>query len=85
MIIVYFLAGTRYCKTSRPAMVPTQSPFHLITWVLSTQVKQPARVVIPLNIQVFRTEIKRGGALPLFPLYALMVWTGITLPFTFTR
>jgi len=71
MISVYFLAGTSYCKTSRPAVVPTQPPF------------QPAFVAIPLTI--FRTEIKRGGAIPLFPLYALMVWTGTNLPFTIIR
>jgi hypothetical protein len=80
MISVYFLAGTNCCKTIRPAVVPTEPPFHWITWVLSTQVKQPARVVIPFTIS--RTEVKRGGALPLFPLYVLMVWKETTLPFT---
>lgn len=56
MISVYFLAGTICCKTVRPSVVPTQPPFQLITWVLSTQVKQPTRVVILLTI--FRTEVK---------------------------
>ena len=71
MISVYFLPGTICCKTIRPAVVSTQPPFQLITWVLSTQVKQPARVVILLTI--FRTEVKMIGVLPLLPLYDLMV------------
>jgi hypothetical protein len=83
MVSVYFLAGTICYKTIRPAVVSTQPPFQLITWVLSTQVKQPARVVIPLTI--FRKEVKMSGVLLLLPLYAIKVWTGTTLPFTIIR
>ena len=31
------------------------------------------------------SRLRMSGAVPIFPLYAFMAWTGTTLPFTFLQ
>ena len=72
MISVYFLVRTICWKTIRPAVVPTQPPFHLITWVLSTQ--ENSRLVWSYHSPYLGLRLK-GVELYLY-LPCMFLWCG---------
>jgi len=66
-----------FSMKSRPALRPTQPSVQWILKIYSPKVKRPGREVdySPLS----SAEIKMSGAIPLCPLHAFKVCTGIML------
>jgi len=63
---------------SRPALGPTQPPIH---WVLEyfPWSKEFGALKLTTHLQLV-PRLRMSGAIPLFPLYAFMVWTAKNLP-----